>query len=227
MRVIMCQPQFVPKILDGSKPHTIRKSALCKPGDILSLRRWSGKPYRSKQQILRTVTCISVDPVRIENVSGWGFVAWKNGQQQSQEMVEALARNDGFACAKDMLDWFLNTHGLPFDGFLIRWAPDTYGVTTQWLPDRYEQLRKLVEIATIRGYQVSKIGEPHQTRWHFERQSAGQRKQEPPLGYRYAWEPSTEGETFQGQSEARDQRVYTSEIFQEFLKSQMGTKKPF
>lgn len=63
MIVLMCQDQFVPKILDGSKLTTIRrirKRGNPKPGDILSLRRWTGKPYRSKQEEIKIVKCKSV-----------------------------------------------------------------------------------------------------------------------------------------------------------------------
>jgi hypothetical protein len=50
----MFQDRFADKVRDGRKLHTIRKTARCKVGDTLSLRRWSGTPYRSKQELLRT-----------------------------------------------------------------------------------------------------------------------------------------------------------------------------
>jgi len=35
--------------------------------------------------------------------------------------VTRLARLDGFKSAAAMFDWFEKTHGLPFEGLLIRW----------------------------------------------------------------------------------------------------------
>ena len=33
----------------------------------------------------------------------------------------AIAKADGFGSWEEMLDWFEKTHGLPFEGLLIRW----------------------------------------------------------------------------------------------------------
>jgi len=122
VRVLMFQDRFAGKVRDGSKPHTMRGQARCKPGDVLSLRRWTGKPYRSKQELLRTETCIGVETIHMENVPGRGFAVWENGHGQTQELIERLASDDGFDSAEDMAEWFIDTHGLPWDGFLIRWS---------------------------------------------------------------------------------------------------------
>lgn len=110
----MFQDRFAGKVRDGTKPHTIRKTARCKPGDVLSLRRWTGKPYRSKQETLRVETCLSVEPVRVSNdgVSVGG--RWVDAEQ--------IAKADGFVDFGEMVLWFGMTHGLPCDGALIRWS---------------------------------------------------------------------------------------------------------
>lgn len=127
MRVLMFQDRFAGKVLDGSKPHTMRKTARCKPGYVLSLRRWTGKPYRSKQETLRTETCLSVEPVHMENVRGRGFSVSIDGRSLLLSQIEDLALADGFDSYADMVSWFLHTHGLPFDGFLISWKEGSYG----------------------------------------------------------------------------------------------------
>lgn len=117
MRVIMFQPQFVPQIEAGTKRSTIRPRARCKPGDELSLRQWTGKPYRSKQrEIMCRPRCKAVNDIRINNgtVSVNGMVL--HGKEESE-----LARCDGFADFVAMRDWFEKTHGLPFSGELIEW----------------------------------------------------------------------------------------------------------
>lgn len=127
MRVLMFQERFAGKVRDGSKPHTMRKTARCRPGDVLSLRRWTGKPYRSKQETLRTETCLRVEPVHMENVRGRGFSVWVQGIGLMLHQIEHLALADGFDSYEDMVAWFLHTHGLPWDGFLIRWKEDAHG----------------------------------------------------------------------------------------------------
>ena len=124
MRVIMFQDKFAPKVRDGSKCQTIRKAARCKAGDTLSLRRWTGKPYRSKQEILREVVCESAEPVLIlrplgEETAAVGFNVIRGAD------ADAFARADGFADFGEMVKWFEDTHGLPFNGWLIKWSNPT------------------------------------------------------------------------------------------------------
>lgn len=114
MRVIMFQDRFADKVRDGSKPHTIRKTARCKPGDLLSLRRWTGKPYRSKQEVLREVICTAVCDVLIFPCD----VTIDRNQVSGQH----LAVKDGFGSWEEMRDWFDKVHGLPFRGWLIEWC---------------------------------------------------------------------------------------------------------
>jgi len=108
MRVFLFQDKFAGLVKSGAKKQTIRLSARCKPGDDISLRRWSGKPYRSKQETLRNAVCIRVQELRIY-------------EGPATETSEKLARADGFSSHADMQAWFKNTHGLPFEGCLIEW----------------------------------------------------------------------------------------------------------
>jgi hypothetical protein len=63
MIVYMFQDRFSELVRDGSKRQTIRKGLpRCKPGDTMSLRRWTGKPYRSKQEELRVAVCTETVP---------------------------------------------------------------------------------------------------------------------------------------------------------------------
>ena len=43
----------------------------------------------------------------------------KNGQTFD---LTDMARADGFSCWEEMRDWFEQTHGLPFEGLLIKWT---------------------------------------------------------------------------------------------------------
>ena len=123
MRVIMFQDKFAHKVRDGSKCQTIRKAARCKAGDTLSLRRWTGKPYRSKQEIIREVVCESAEPALIlRPFAGATAVAAVGPEVIREDEADAFARADGFADFGEMVKWFEDTHGLPFNGWLIKWS---------------------------------------------------------------------------------------------------------
>ncbi|HUX43576.1 MAG TPA: hypothetical protein VMV57_02390 [Terracidiphilus sp.] len=114
MRVILFQDRFAGKVRDGSKCQTIRKTARCKPGDVLSLRRWTGKPYRSKQEVLLETICTRVDRVVIDR-DGVSVPGWTVGCQND------FAKRDGFVDFGEMVLWFGIHHALPFVGYRIQW----------------------------------------------------------------------------------------------------------
>ena len=116
MRVILFEPRFAELVKSGKKHQTIRKSARCRAGDVLSLRRWSGLPYRSKQVILKQVTCSKVVGVTVD----WRGVTFEGSNIRIAD-EEVLAHADGFQSFIEMADWFAKTHSLPFSGEIIYW----------------------------------------------------------------------------------------------------------
>ena len=124
MVVITFQPRFADLVEHGSKPHTIRgeRKRPIKPGDALSLRTWTGRPYMSPQRVLRPPTpCLSVIPIRV-SWTDTGRPILLGADVLTPDQATALAIADGFASSADLVDWFDRTHGLPFHGVLIRWA---------------------------------------------------------------------------------------------------------
>lgn len=120
MRVLMFQPFFATLVEYGTKNQTIRAQARCKVGDTLSLRRWKGKDYRSKQEILKTARCTAIAPIQI-GTGPAGDEIMLEGIVCDTDVRAELARADGFSCASAMIQWFRTTHGLPFTGYVIRW----------------------------------------------------------------------------------------------------------
>lgn len=112
----MFQNRFAPLVASGQKTQTIRKSARCNPGDVLSLREWTGKPYRSKQRVLREAKATEIHSVVIS-----GQAMFLDMYGLCIERKDILARADGFTNWDEMRDWFEATHGLPFEGELITW----------------------------------------------------------------------------------------------------------
>lgn len=120
MRVVMFQPRFAKLVGSGDKTQTIRRKARCKPGDQLSLREWTGLPYRSKQRELREpAPCTNVQPIRLDLADGRLRITVSG---RVRMFPDDVARADGFSCAAEMREWFDDTHGLPFEGDLIEWV---------------------------------------------------------------------------------------------------------
>lgn len=115
--VRLFKPQFAPLVMSGEKLQTIRPTPkrMPKPGDRISLRTWTGKPYRSKQRVLRESTISKVRMILI--LPGIEL----SGCPLTLEEEWDFARADGFNTPKDMYDWFAFEHGLPFRGVVIYW----------------------------------------------------------------------------------------------------------
>lgn len=113
MRVILFQDRFIGLIKQGIKTTTIRKRARCKFGDTLSLRRWTGRPYRSKQDVIAQAVCRSVK----------GIVITESHVEVDGILVDGtkIAVKDGFTCQPELESWFREVHGIPFYGSIIEW----------------------------------------------------------------------------------------------------------
>jgi len=129
--VRMFKPRFAPLVERGEKLQTVRPTPqrMPKPGDKISLRCWTDKPYRSKQRVLRDAIISSVtrceirnDGIMLRDTSG-GFLNedWLGLLDGS---ADKFAVADGFSSFHEMADWFDLTHGLPFAGVLICWQND-------------------------------------------------------------------------------------------------------
>lgn len=117
--VRLFQPSFASLVESGMKLQTIRKTPvrMPKPGDSISLRTWTGAPYRSKQRILREakITLVENITITIDQITC-------NGWNLCKESEDDLAKADGFQTAMCMRNWFILNHGLPFTGIVIHWT---------------------------------------------------------------------------------------------------------
>ena len=124
--VILCQRQFIPQILAGTKLHTIRPHRVreIRAGDVLDLRAWTGLPYRSKQRKIREVLCVGVAQIEVDARRQRIFLFnpshyYPQGGYVIDEI--AFAQRDGFTYTADLFAWFLKHHGPVFTGQLIEW----------------------------------------------------------------------------------------------------------
>lgn len=130
MNVFVFQNRFEADIVAGRKSHTIRGhrrdgKPRAKMGETISLRVWTGKPYRSKQREIARGVVDKIESIAVHSNGislGDGTLrVWFMGEWNHIEMLNGFARRDGFGSWSEMRDWFKATHGLPFSGSLVGW----------------------------------------------------------------------------------------------------------
>lgn len=125
MIVKMFKPKFSPLVEQGAKKQTMRPTPKRPPpkvGTVISLREWTGKPYRSKQRVLLESVITKVEEVWFNGVTLLFGEEIKNTTALLPSATqEAFAQADGFSCLREMAQWFEETHGLPFKGIVIHW----------------------------------------------------------------------------------------------------------
>jgi hypothetical protein len=120
--VRMFKPQFADMVECGDKRQTVRPvpKRMPKTGDKISLRTWSGKPYRSKQRVLREAVISDVRTCQINDDA-----LMVDGEWCDRWTMEWFAEMDGFECWDALAEWFRENHGkLPFCGIIIFWQND-------------------------------------------------------------------------------------------------------
>ena len=118
--VRLFQPRFARLVEAGTKLHTVRATPkrMPKVGDRISLREWTGKPYRSKQRVLLESTITKLQKIEIVE-NGWTWL--DDVRMKTLRDCNDFAHADGFVGYSEMLAWFRDTHGLPFAGIVIHW----------------------------------------------------------------------------------------------------------
>ncbi|MDF1547152.1 MAG: hypothetical protein P1P88_04985 [Bacteroidales bacterium] len=98
---------FEDKIKSGDKIHTIRqnfalwkkRAVIINSGDgVLSIRKWAGKPYRSKHIELFRFEIIYVQKIDYDQEGWWSINHWLYRNAE-------LAKNDGLS-EDDFISWF-------------------------------------------------------------------------------------------------------------------------
>jgi|HubBroStandDraft_6_1064221.scaffolds.fasta_scaffold349329_2 hypothetical protein len=114
-------PSMVERILNGTKVTTIRpvpEGRRPAVGDQIQFFRWTGRPYRSKQETIGGPMEITrVGEVTID----LGCIHSNGARFYGDDMLASVAKNDGFDSWAEMQAWFDGAHGLPFTGLLIGW----------------------------------------------------------------------------------------------------------
>ena len=112
------QQQFATDVAALLKRQTIRApgkdNGHAKKGDRLQL--YTGMRTKNCRKLVDPdPICIASEPITL-TVAGITYP--ENGKCMTPGIV---AKRDGFPSYEAMLEWFQKTHGLPFNGQLIRW----------------------------------------------------------------------------------------------------------
>lgn len=109
------QAQFVPLVESDKKNQTIRKERKnpIKVGDTLKLYANWRTP---ETMLIKEVVCVQIIPIKILE-TGIKIMGCRIGDAGRH----SIAVDDGFPNFLSMCAWFDKTHGLPFEGVLIKW----------------------------------------------------------------------------------------------------------
>lgn len=116
------KPRFADLVESGSKLQTCRPTPrrMPKAGDKISLRQWTGLPYRSKQRVLRESTVVGWRKMTIHPASSMINL---DGYTLGFDEMLTFAQADGFADHWDMLAWFTEQYGSDkWEGIVIYWT---------------------------------------------------------------------------------------------------------
>jgi hypothetical protein len=123
MIVLLFHERFVPAIRAGHKRQTIRppRKRPIGVGQVLSLRCWEGKAYRSAQLEILSAPCAASFDVMI--MPRWYALGSSGPIEQGPRELDEFARADGFESWSDLQEWYRSPdgYGLPFRGCLIQW----------------------------------------------------------------------------------------------------------
>lgn len=109
---------FAPKIEAGEKISTIRKTARCKPGDLMQL--YTGQRTKKCRKIGEK-KCIAVVEICINRDTLWSFPKRRSEDKPLPIPNRRLHEMEGFLNMEEMLKFFEDHYGLPFTGFWHVW----------------------------------------------------------------------------------------------------------
>lgn len=110
--------QFAADVESGKKRQTIR--ARRKDGIRPQVGQTAFLYTGTRTKACRKLGEYPIKAVRLVFISEFGALG-KEGLFDANKSLDEFAHDDGFESWKAMVDWFKKTHGLPFEGDLIKW----------------------------------------------------------------------------------------------------------
>jgi len=121
--IVSFKPQFVPKILAGTKVHTLREDKTNRWKTGRKMHMYTGRYTATDRQFIKEAECVSVQMVILDPELKVIYVEAKPSYKVL-DFDEALefARNDGFDTLEDFWQWFTTPQTLK----LIHWTDKLY-----------------------------------------------------------------------------------------------------
>lgn len=111
-------PRFAAKVEDGSKRQTIRSSQRAQTGDPVQL--YQGQRTKACRKLGDSV-CNAAYPLTLHR-DKVQFQAGQFHTLRAPEDLERFAHADGFDSWAELVDFFDNQYGLPYNGWLHGWG---------------------------------------------------------------------------------------------------------
>jgi hypothetical protein len=123
--LITYKADFVPKILDGSKIHTIRRDEPNRYKTGVTLHQWKGNPCNpiASPYHFDTTKCVSTQQILILFKNDPRVEVIVDNRYLNPVEIEALAKNDGFLSSYELFKWF---NFEDFKGKIIHWTDKRY-----------------------------------------------------------------------------------------------------
>ena len=131
--ILSFKETFVPAVVDGTKPHTIRAGQRWRVG--MSIQFYRNARQKSMAKIRENGEAKAVQTVRVDRESATYLnesrtIVWPgifiDGRELKPIECMMLAQNDGFDNVTELVAFLDNAHGLPFEGQLIHWTDLRY-----------------------------------------------------------------------------------------------------
>lgn len=121
MPIINYKPALISKVIDGSKPHTIRFGKRIYKVGQTAIHATGSRTKHYLEHRRDEIT--QVEKIRIKSEK-FAVKIWIDDQHISECAAYKLAANDGFKNFKSFIQFFRTQHGSEFDlkGQLIHWA---------------------------------------------------------------------------------------------------------
>lgn len=111
--------EFVDKIINEEKYSTIRKTKRCNVGDRMQL--YTGQRTKHCQKIADAV-CIATAKVSIDEYGKVNLTEIDGDRRAIPLNKTDFIYMEGFNTLDDMIDFFQEWHGLPFEGYMHVWG---------------------------------------------------------------------------------------------------------
>ena len=120
---------FVPAVVAGTKPHTIRRGTRWRVG--MSIQFYKDARQKTMEKIRSNAVALVVQEIKVTRPERYlgpprEPVILIDGRQLTPLESQELARRDGFDDLDGLLSFLSNGYGFPFTGQLIGWTDLRY-----------------------------------------------------------------------------------------------------